>query len=126
MSWLKKVGSIVLKVSQIVVGFGPTAAALIPGDKDDKIIRVLSADLVQIAGIIQQVEVFGQALGLPGADKLKAASPAVAQIILQSAILAKHEIADPALFSRGCTKVADGMADILNSLKDQVDTVNKT
>lgn len=126
MAWLKKVGQIVLKVTEIVVGFGPVVSSLIPGDRDDKIIQVVSVDLVQISQIIQQVEVFGQALGIAGPDKLKAAAPAVAQIILASSMMAKHEIADPVLFRQGCTKVADGMADILNSLKDKVETTGKT
>ncbi len=125
MTFLKKLGTIVLKVTEIVTGFGPLASMLIPGTKDDKIIQMVSADLVQIASIIAQVEVFGQALGIAGPDKLKAAAPAVAQIILQSAVMVNHKIENPALFHQGCTKVADGMADILNSLKADVDTVNK-
>jgi hypothetical protein len=125
MSFLKKLGSIILKVSEIVIGFGPAAAMLIPGTKDDKIIQTISVDLAQIAQIIAQVEVFGQALSLPGAQKLQAAAPAVAQVVLQSSIMVNHKIANPALFQTGCTKVADGMADILNSLKADVPSENK-
>jgi hypothetical protein len=125
MSWLSKAAMIALKVTEIVTGIGPLAAAIIPGDKDDKVIQKVSVDLAQIAQIIAQVEIFGQALGLPGAQKLTAAAPSVAQIILQSSVMAKHEIADPALFKVGCTKVADGMADVLNSLKDKVESENK-
>jgi hypothetical protein len=126
MTFLKKLGEVVLKVTGIVTGFGPGLAAIIPGTKDDVIIQKVSIDLAEIAQIIQQAEVFGQALGLPGAQKLQAAAPAVAQIILQSSILAKHELANPVLFQQGCTKVADGMADVLNSLKDNVETISKT
>mgnify|MGYP001561276841 FL=1 len=126
MGWLKKVGLIVLKVTEIVSGLGPIASALIPGDKDDKVIRVVSADLAQIAAIIAQAEIFGQALGLPGAQKLTASAPAVAQIIMQSAILANHKIADPVKFKAGCTQVPSGMADILSSLEDKVETQGKT
>jgi hypothetical protein len=126
MTFLKKLGAILLEATKIVTGFGPLASALIPGTKDDKIIQVVSSDLVQIAGIVTQVEVFGQALSIAGADKLKAAAPAVAQIILQSSLLANHKIANAPLFQTGCTKIADGMADVLNALKDNVDTESKT
>jgi hypothetical protein len=125
MSWLSKAATIALKVTEIVTGLGPLASAIIPGDKDDKIIQAVSVDLAQIAQIIAQVEIFGQALGLPGAQKLTAAAPSVAQVILQSSIMAKHEISNPELFKTGCTKVADGMADVLNSLKDKVESQNK-
>lgn len=126
MKFLTKLGQILLKATEIVTGFGPLASALIPGTKDDKIIQVISTDLAQISQIIGQVELFGQALGIAGPDKLKAAAPAVAQIILQSSILAQHKIADPVLFQQGATKIADGMADVLNSLQDKIDTIDKT
>lgn len=122
---LKKIGQIALKATELILGFGPAAVKYIPGDKDDKILAAITPELVQIAQVIQQVEVFGQALGLPGAQKLTAAAPSVAQIILASAIMAKHEIANPALFQAGCTQVAAGMADVLNSLKPDVETENK-
>jgi len=126
MGWLKKAASIALKVTEVVLGFGPLITSLTPTKKDDQIYAAVAPSLTQIAGIIGQVELFGQALGLPGDQKLKAAAPAVAQIVLQSSFMAGHKIADPILFQRGCTKVADGMADILNSLKDDVDTASKT
>lgn len=88
-------------------------------------ITVVSQDLSQIASIITQVEAMGQALGIAGPDKLRAASPLVAQIILQSALLANHSISDGPLFTQGTTKVADGMADILNALKDNITVTNK-
>jgi hypothetical protein len=126
MAFLKKLGQIVLKATEIVAAFALPVSMSIPGNKDDKIIQTISADLAQIAQIIAQAEVFGQALGLPGADKLKASAPAVAQIILQSSILVNHKIENPVLFQAGCMKIADGMADVLNSLKPDVETINKT
>ena len=124
MKLLKKIGLIVLKATEIVTGFGPGLAAIIPGDKDDRIIQTASADLSQVAGIITQVEVFGAALGIAGPDKLRAAAPAVAQVILRSTVLAGRKIHDTVLFQAGCTQVAAGMADILNSLKDDVPTID--
>jgi len=126
MGWLKKAATIALKVTEVVLGFGPLITSLTPTKKDDQILAQVTPSLTQIAGVIQQVELFGLALGLPGAQKLTAATPAVAQIVMQSAFMAGHKIADPVLFQRGCGKMADGMADILNSLKDDVDTASKT
>lgn len=120
MKFLTKLGSILLKATQIVTGIAP----FIPSAQQGAY-TIISRDLEQVSQIIAQVEVFGQVLGTPGPDKLKAATPAVAQIILQSSLLANHKIADPVLFKAGCTKIADGMADVMNSLHDNIDTVDK-
>jgi len=127
MGWLKKAGIIIGQVTQIVLGIGPLVAALTPSDKDDKAIPLIADSLAQIAGIITQVEAMAGVFDtpLPGTEKLKMATPMVAQIILQSAIMARQEIADPAKFKAGCASIASGMADVLNSLKDNVSTVNK-
>jgi hypothetical protein len=125
-TFLKKLGTILVKAAAIVTGFGPTLAAVIPGDKDDRIIRIVSRDLGQIADIVVQAEAMGQALGQPGAQKLIAATPMVAQIILQSSLLVGHKIAQPDLFKKGCASIASGTADVLNSLKNDVQTEEKT
>jgi hypothetical protein len=126
MSFLKKLGQVagtVGKVAMVAAGYGQLVETLVPGQKDK--IHVISQDLAQISVIAQQVEVMGQALGLPGAQKLTAATPLVAQVILQSSILAHHKIDNPVLFQQGCQKIADGMADVLNSLEDKVEVVEK-
>jgi hypothetical protein len=127
MGWLKKAGIVLLKVTEILTGFGPVVSALIPGTTDDKIIQVTTHELSQVAAIVTQVEAMAAALTtpLPGPEKLKMATPAVAQIILQSSMMAHHKIANPDLFKQGCASVASGIADILNSLKDDVDVENK-
>jgi hypothetical protein len=123
MTFLKKLGQILLKATEIVAGFQPLIASTFPGVSGP--VQVASRDLAQIADIIAQVEAMGQALGQPGADKLRAAAPLVAQVILQSSLLAQRQIADPMLFKVGAQKVADGMADVLNSLKDDISTSSK-
>lgn len=120
MKYLTKIGQILLKVTQIATGLAP----IIPTEYKDKYVAV-SRDLEQISAIIVQAELFGQALGLPGSQKLTAATPAVAQIILQSSVLVDHKIADPVLFRQGCQKIADGMADVMNSLNDSINTTDK-
>lgn len=118
MKFLSRLGQILLQATKIITGLGP----LIPGVPIAGIIQTFD----QIAAIIVQVEVFGQALGLPGPEKLKAAGAAVTQIIMQSSLMAGKKLANPDLFRAGCTKIADGMADILNSLDDKIDTEDKT
>ncbi len=117
---LSRIGSILLTATKIVTGIAP----FIPSAQQGQY-QIISRDLEQISAIIVQVELFGQALNLKGPDKLTAASPAVAQIILQSSILANHKIANEELFKAGCKKIADGMADVMNSLDSNVDTQNK-
>ena len=129
MTFLSKLGKVMQitgKVLAVVLGFGPAIATLTPTKKDDEIMAKLVDPLTQIAGIVVQVEGMAQALDvpLPGADKLKMATPIVAQIIVQSSILAGKEIANPELFKAGCASIASGMADVLNSIKaDDVKTV---
>jgi hypothetical protein len=43
------------------------------------------------------------------------AAPLIAQAILQSSLMAGHTLADPVLFKQGATKIADGLADVLNA-----------
>ena len=123
LSFLKKLGQILLKVTEVITGAGPLIQALVPNAAPT--VRAISSDLAAIAGIIVQVEAVGQILGTPGADKLRAATPLVAQAILQSSILVDRKIENPALFEQGARKIADGMADLLNSLKADVETENK-
>ncbi len=109
--WLGIIGQVLLKATEILAGVGPlfpTKAAQV---------GVVVSDLAQIDAIIVNVEAMGQVVGLSGEQKLAAAAPLVAQIILQSTALAGHEIANHDLFMQGVTKIASGTADVLNSRK---------
>jgi hypothetical protein len=128
MGWLKKAGVIIGQVTAAVVGLGPVITTLTPTKKDDAALVVVQDTLNQLAGIVTQVEAMAAALSqpLPGSEKLKMATPMVAQVILASSLMARHKIANPALFQQGCASIGSGMADVLNSLKDDVDTIDKT
>lgn len=119
MKFLKKLGQIILKGTKLVLGLGAT------GVVSAGTATVVVDKLREIRDVIINVEVFGQALGLVGSSKLTAAGPAVAQVILSSAILADRKIDDAELFAQGATKIADGMACVLNSLKDDIKTEDK-
>ena len=115
MTFLKKLGSMILQGLQIVARFEGPVTSTVPGAAN--VIQIVSKDLTQIAQIIADVEVAGQVLGLPGTQKLTAAAPLVAQVVLDSTVLAGKHVANEALFRTGAQKIADGMADIENSLK---------
>lgn len=112
MKFLTKLGQIIAKITGILTGI----SSLVPqyDNETGKIKDTMNA----IAAIVMNVEVFGQILGTPGADKLKAASPLVAQIILQSNMLIGKKINDKVLFAVGVEKLTAGMADILNSIHE--------
>lgn len=120
MTFLKKLGQVILRGTEMFAGVSP----LIPPQYKEKTTSVVDT-LGQVGHIIVSVEAFGQTLNIAGADKLKAAAPLVAQIILASDMLTGKKIDDPVKFLAGVTKITDGMADIINSLDDKVDTVNK-
>lgn len=127
MTFLSKLGKVMQiagKVVAVVTGFGPAIAALTPTKKDDEFLAKIANPLVQIAGIVAQVEAMSQALDqpLPGTQKLQMATPVVAQILLNDLVAGKR-IHDPALFKQGAASVASGIADVLNSIKeDEVKT----
>lgn len=114
LTFLKKAGQIILEGAQIFTGFAPMVSAAYP--KSAGAITTISKDLSQVADAVVQAEAIGQALNLPGAQKLQAATPLVAQIIIDSSILVGKQVAQPELFKQGSQKIADGMADVLNSL----------
>ena len=124
MGFLAKLGGILLKVTEIAAGIAPIASSSFPSQAGP--IQVVSHDLAQIAQIVVEIETMGQVLSIAGPQKLQAAAPLVAQIILQSTLLANRKIADPAGFQKGCGEIAGGLADILNALKDDIDTQSKT
>lgn len=127
MTFLSKLGQVMQiagKVVAVVTGFGPVITALTPTKKDDEFLARIASPLQQIAGIVAQVEGMAQALDtpLPGAEKLKMATPIVAQIIL-SDLIAGKKISNPVLFKQGCASITSGVADVLNSIKeDEVKT----
>ncbi len=115
MTFLSKFGSILLKIVGIAAGITPILKQSLP--QSTPIIDKLN----QIGNTILMVEgMFAAAYGLDaktGADKLRAAVPYVAQIIQASELLAGKKIKNEELFTKACTQITSGMADVLNSLE---------
>lgn len=125
MTFLKTLGSLIVKGLQIISGFAlPIAQVAAPGTVP--IIQTVVNDLQQIGNIIVQVEAIGQALALTGAQKLTASAPLVAQVIMSSSLLVGHVIADQPKFTAAVNGIASNFADLLNSLQaDAIATQNK-
>jgi hypothetical protein len=127
MTWLKKYGLEILKVIGIVAGISPVLTA---GASAGSTVASVSDDLTKVGQAVAEVEVVISAITAPGvqsgAQKLQAATLLVAQIVQTSELLAGKKIANEALFTQGCTKITDGMADILNSLKPDVAVAKTT
>lgn len=116
MTFLQKLGQWIVKGIAIANGAYP----FVPEKYRDEVAKGVDT-LSHVGGIVVQVEAVGEALQIKGPDKLRAAAGPAAQAILQSALVAGRKIANPELFRQGSTKIADGVADILNSLdQDEV------
>lgn len=113
LTFLSKLGSIAIKGVSVALGLLPQLAS-IPGAGPAA--GAVFSELAQIAGVIVHVEAMGQVLGIKGPDKLKAAIPLVAQVVLASPLFANKKVADLALFNTGVEKLAGGFADVLNSI----------
>jgi hypothetical protein len=124
MKFLSKLAEIFAKGLQIVGVFAPTIEKVLPAEAG--VIQTVSKDLNEMAQVILDAEQVGVALQLKGPDKLKAATPGIVDIVLQSSLLANHKIANPTLFNQGCTEIAGGLADVINSLHtDGIEVTNK-
>lgn len=118
MSFLKKIGQVLLTATGVVTGLGPSLGALIPGDKDDKAIARVVDGLDNAMGAVVGAEMFGQALKLPGPDKAKAAAPALFQVLMSAKLIAGKKLKDPAKAKAAAEAMGGNLADFLNAFED--------
>jgi hypothetical protein len=114
MTWLKKYGSLFLKVVGVISGVTPLIQQAVPttvGTETGKVVDKLN----QIGNMVVLAEALIQGAG-KGSERLTAATPLVGQVIQTSELLVGKKITNEALFEQGCTKITSGMADVLNSL----------
>ncbi len=123
MTFLQKLGTILLKVTQVITGFQPIQQVTYP--QAGNIVTKIISELSMLSALVVQAEAMGQALGIKGPDKAKAIAPLVAQMVLQSEMMVNRKISDPVKFQAGCQELGGAIADILNSLDDKIDTENK-
>ncbi len=121
MRFLTKIGKLILKGTRYIVGISSTVQRVSPDGR----VETFVDKLLEIRDVIIKLEAVGQALHLTGVNKLKGAAALVAQVILGSGVMINRKIGNEAMFLQGATKMADGMADVLNSLKDDnIETEN--
>ena len=123
MGWLKKVGIYLAKTAEFLAFGGPIISQLIPGTKDDQIIAISQSVIGKAINVVVQVEAFGAALGLSGAEKLKAAIGPVSEIFLE--FFKGRKVKDVARWRNGISQIVSGLAECLSSMDDSdIDTRN--
>lgn len=115
MTFLKKFGTVLLKIIGVAIGIAPILEQSVPQ------VTPVVDKLNQIGNTILMVEgMFTAAFGPDaklGSDKLRATVPYVAQIIQASELLSGKKIKNEALFTQACIGITSSMADLLNSLE---------
>ena len=115
MTFLKKLGTFLAQAVALATGMGPLILPFLGQGRSAEIPGMVVNDLTQIAQIVTGVEAIYQAPG-SGADKLKAATPLVLQILRSSQVFAGKKIADEALAEKGAGEVVQGIVDFMNAI----------
>ena len=117
MTFLKKLGQVLLKVVGIAAGVGPIITPFLGSGKAAQITGTAVNDLTSIGSLVVQIETaFAAVPGSTGAQKLQAAIPLVANVIKTSELVAGKKIANEALFTQACTEYTQATVDLLNSI----------
>jgi hypothetical protein len=118
MTFLKKLGQVLLKVVAIAAGIGPIITPFLGSGTAAKVATTTVNDLTAVGQVVVQIETAFAALppGTTGAQKLAAAVPLVANIIKTSEMVVGKKIANEALFTQACTEYTQATVDLLNSI----------
>jgi hypothetical protein len=122
LTFLKKLGQGVAQAVIFATGLEPLIAPFLGARANTTVGKAVN-DLTAIAQQIVSVEAILQGPGR-GAEKLAASVPLIAGIIRTSEFVAGKHVVDEATFIQGCEKIAGGLADVLNSLANKVDTTD--
>lgn len=118
MSFLKKLGQVLAIGTQMITGFMPVAQPLLGrNNKLEQVATKITDTLTLIGTAVVTVEAAFNGIANSGAQKLTAAINLIGPLIRTSELVAGKEIADENLFQKGVNGVAQGVVDILNSLK---------
>ena len=125
MTFLKKLGQVLLKVVALAAGIGPVIMPFLGSGKASQVTGTVVNDLTSIGQVVVQIETALVAVpNSTGAQKLQAALPLVSNIIATSEMVAGKKIANQALFTQACTEFTQATVDLLNSIHpDEVKTV---
>lgn len=119
MKLLSKIAKIATKVTATFLGLEDVIRGFVPDDKEGHL-KPIKDTMLEVRDSIIAVELMaaGLATAPTGEEKLRMAGPLVRDVILRSALVANKDIDDKDLFGAGVEKISSGMADVLNSLKD--------
>src|SRR5690242_7794964 len=119
MTFLKKLGTILVNIAGVAVGVGPIIAPFLGSGKAGQVTGTVVNDLTAVASTIVQIETaFAAVPGSTGAQKLQAAIPLVGNIIKTSELVSGKKIANEALFTKAVQEYAQATVDLLNSLDE--------
>ena len=119
MSFLKKLGQVLVNVVGIATGVGPIILPFLGSGKSAQITGTAINDLTAVGQVVVQIETAFAALpGSTGAQKLQAAIPLVGNIIKTSELVVGKKIANEALFTQAVQEYAQATVDLLNSLHE--------
>lgn len=110
---LSKVAAIIKQADGAADQAGPWLERFFP--KQASTIRQIDDGLEKAADIVLKAEVVGAAIGSTGPEKAEKAGAAIAELLLDRLIAGK-KIQHPELFRAGSTKIASGLADIMNAV----------
>lgn len=117
MTFLKKLGQVLLKVMAVATGIGPIIEPLLGSGKAATGVTTGINDLTSIGQVVVQIETaFAAIPNSTGAQKLAAVIPLVSNIIKTSELVVGKKIANEALFTQACTEYAQATVDLLNSI----------
>lgn len=124
MTFLKKLGVALLKITALAAGVGPIVGPFLGSGKAGTVIGTTVNDLTAIGSVIVQLETaFAAVPNSTGAQKLQAAVPLIGNIIRTSELVVGKKIANDALFAQAVTEYAQATVDLLNSIHaDEVKT----
>ncbi len=124
LSVLKKIGQEVNAASAFVPVYGQllqATTALIPGDREDKAIAkgiaVTTDGLTRFQNIVVDAEVFGQAIGVKGADKAIGAAPAILQLFLDLPVIKGRKPKDAEVTKADAAALGGALAKFLNGFE---------
>lgn len=117
MTFLKKLGTILVNVAGVAAGIGPIITPFLGSGKVTTTASTVVNDLTAIGSIIVQIETaFAAVPGSTGAQKIQAAIPLVGNIIKTSELVVGKKIANEALFTTAIQEYTQATVDLLNSI----------
>lgn len=117
LTFLKKLGQILVNVAGVAAGVGPIIAPFLGSGKPAVVANTAINDLTAIAQMVVEIETaFNNVPNSTGQQKFQALVPLVKNIISTSEVVSGKKLQNEALFATGCEEVAQGMVDILNAI----------